>query len=161
MTLLKKADEAFREFYDYIMEIEEPTIVCMFGDHQPNLGNEFTDYLMSTDKTGKSEFEKELSRYIVPYIIFSNCDVGLNRQESDLSLNYLGALLLKLTGYATPYFEFVNDMKEKIPIINLDRYMTNDFIWHDINESNIHLEEYRIIQYYNLFGKNNGKLLIK
>ena len=153
MTLIKKSDEAFGNLVDYTMNLEEPTIVCMFGDHQPNLGDDFYDYLISTDRTDKDDIEKEVSKYIVPYIIFSNYDMGVSGIEEDLSLNYLGALLLKLVGYETPYFEFINEMEEKIPIINLGRYMTNDYIWHDVTEENNYLNEYEMIQYYNLFER--------
>lgn len=153
MTTLKESDKAFQGFVDYMMSIDEPTIFCMFGDHQPNLGDDFNNYLVSTDMEGKSELERDISRYIVPYIIISNYDMGMERIERDLSLNYLGAALLGLSGCTTPYFEFINDMQQKVPVINQSRYMTGDLQWHDMSEENPFLKEYEMIQYYNLFEK--------
>ena len=31
----------YTEFGEYFKDVDEPTIICMFGDHQPNVGDDF------------------------------------------------------------------------------------------------------------------------
>ena len=41
VTLAKKSDEAFEELIKYFEKVDEPTIIVMFGDHQPPLSTDF------------------------------------------------------------------------------------------------------------------------
>ena len=43
LTLANKSDEAFQMLVDYFSTYEEPTIILMFGDHQPSVEQEFLD----------------------------------------------------------------------------------------------------------------------
>lgn len=36
LSLIKRSDEALSELINYFNSIDEPTIILMFGDHQPN-----------------------------------------------------------------------------------------------------------------------------
>lgn len=158
MSLIKESDNAFKELYDCVMALDEPTVVCMFGDHQPGLGDfedEFADNLLSTDISEGGEMEWNLRKYIVPYIIFANYDMQESGERQDLSLNYLGAALLNMIGYSTPYFEFVNEMQKEIPVINNNLYMTNNGEWHNDTDENSRIADYNIVQFYNLFEDKN------
>ena len=37
LSLVKKSDEAFEYIVNYFRNYDEPTLIMMFGDHQPNL----------------------------------------------------------------------------------------------------------------------------
>ena len=41
LTLANKTDEAFKKLIDYFSAQTEPTILVMFGDHQPSVEQEF------------------------------------------------------------------------------------------------------------------------
>lgn len=41
INLLKITDDAFEEFVSYFANVEEPVIICMFGDHQPVWDEDF------------------------------------------------------------------------------------------------------------------------
>lgn len=154
MSLMKESDNAFKELYDYVMELDEPTVVCMFGDHQPSIEDfedQFAENLLSADISERGEMGWNLSRYIVPYIIFANYDMQDSGVRQDLSLNYLGATVLQMIGYSTPYFEFVNEIQQELPVINNNMYMTNNGEWHSDANENSRIADYNIVQFYNLF----------
>ena len=35
LSLIYESDQAFKELVEYFSNVDEPTIICMFGDHQP------------------------------------------------------------------------------------------------------------------------------
>lgn len=38
LSLIKKSDTALQELIEYYSQVDEPTIICIFGDHQPSGG---------------------------------------------------------------------------------------------------------------------------
>lgn len=148
LTLIKESDRAFGELISYFSKVEEPVIICMFGDHQPALDEEFISGLQGQNRTGISEQQK---RCITPYIVWCNYDSELQNINKDMSLNYLGAQVLKLAGIKTEYTSFLLDMQEKIPIINKLGYRTLDGNWYSTNVYNELVSQYRNMQYYMLF----------
>lgn len=44
LSLMKESDEAFRFLLEYFSECREPTMIVMFGDHQPSVEDEFYGY---------------------------------------------------------------------------------------------------------------------
>lgn len=144
LTLIRESDNAFADLIHYFSQQEDPVIVCMFGDHQPALNEKFYDALMG------SEYEAE-KKYMTPYIIWSNYDLGVEQKEIDMSINYLGANLLDLIGLHTAYTDFLLKLEETIPVINSVGYQTSDGKWHQLNEENELLTEYEFLQYYELF----------
>lgn len=144
LTLIRESDNAFADLIHYFSQQEDPVIVCMFGDHQPALNDKFYDALMG------SEYEAE-KKYMTPYIIWSNYDLGVEQKEIDMSINYLGANLLDLIGLHTDYTDFLLKLEETIPVINSVGYQTSDGKWHQLNEENELLTQYKFLQYYELF----------
>ncbi len=47
LSLIKISDDSFKYLVDYFSNVEEPTIIVMFGDHQPYVEDEFYDKLLS------------------------------------------------------------------------------------------------------------------
>ncbi len=45
LSLMKKSDEAFEYLIDYFSQVEEPTMIVMFGDHQASVETEFYEKL--------------------------------------------------------------------------------------------------------------------
>ena len=48
-SLMKRSDDALEYLISYFRDIEQPVIICMFGDHQPELEEEFTEKLLEKD----------------------------------------------------------------------------------------------------------------
>lgn len=148
LTLMKESDRAFAELLDYFSKVDEPVIVCMFGDHQPVFNNNFISDLRGGDSQGLAEFQKN---YVTPYVIWCNYDAEIQNINKDMSLNYLGATVSKLAGVDNAYIEYLLNLQEDIPIINRNGYKTSEGEWFGINEFNTLIDEYSKIQYYQLF----------
>ena len=76
LSLIEKSDEAFEGLLEYFSNVDEPTVIVMFGDHQPKIETEFYEELF-----GKSlddlTVEEDQKRYITPFVIWANYDICL------------------------------------------------------------------------------------
>lgn len=157
LSLVKESDSALEYLINYFSSIEEPTIILMFGDHQPPyIEQEFWDYLneFKTDSLEDSELG-----YLTPYFIWANYDIDVEKyQKNDISVNYLSSLLLDVAGLAkTPYMNFLNNMQKSIPVITGHGYIDNHGIYHTFEEETEYkalIKEYEILQYNNVFDNN-------
>lgn len=150
LTLIRESDKALHDLLENLEKRDEPIIVCMFGDHQPQLNEEFMNAIDRYE--GDNEIEEAQLIHITPYVIWSNYDTGYTKSDVDMSINYLGANLLEVAGYGTPYTRYLLDLQKEIPVINSIGYQTSDRQWHSLDEKNAALNEYKIVQYYELFG---------
>ena len=152
LSATKVSDDAFKYLVEYFEKQEEPTIICMFGDHQPSIEIEFYEEIMK-----KSESEWNLQdiqkRYITPFIIWANYDIAESR-NAVLSNNYLENLLLKQAGIDLPlYNQFIEKVSGTIPAMNVNGYMDDSGVWHNYNASEQPdevtelLSKYEILQY--------------
>lgn len=148
LTLIRESDKAFTTLLEYFSQVKEPVIICMFGDHQPAIDDEFIEELLDSEELSLEERQK---LYCVPYIIWSNYDTGITNVIQDTSLNYLGMDVLEIAGISSPYSQFLTSMQREIPIINALGYQTSDKVWHSFNEENEMVNRYRKLQYYMLF----------
>ena len=46
LSLVKESDKAIEELLAYFSEVDEPTAIIFFGDHQPNVPSAFYDELL-------------------------------------------------------------------------------------------------------------------
>ncbi len=118
LSLMKYSDDAFRELIDYFQQVEEPTIICMFGDHQPNVENAFVQRLLGVDSLYDMALEQEQKRYVTPFYIWANYDIP--EQTIDmLSVNYLSSYVLQTAGVEMPAFNrYLLKLSETLPVIN-------------------------------------------
>ncbi len=151
LSLIKESDKAFHELIEYFSKQTDPVIVCMFGDHQPALNSEFMTSI--EENSNCDEMEKMENRLVTPYVIWSNYDTGFEQTDMDLSLNYLGANILKIVGKQTAYSKYLLDLEEQLPVINTVGYQDNQGVWHLHSETNELIEEYEAVQYYELFRR--------
>ena len=75
LSLMKLTDDALRMLIEYFEEVDEPVIVCMFGDHQPHLEISDIFYDRIFEGTGLTEEEQTIRKYITPYLIWANYDI--------------------------------------------------------------------------------------
>lgn len=70
LSLIKESDKAFEELVRYLKNYNEPTIVVMFGDHQPAVEQEFYEelYGKSLSKLSTEELQQ---RYKIPFVIWA------------------------------------------------------------------------------------------
>ena len=152
LSATKVSDEAFEYLIDYFKEQEEPTIICMFGDHQPSIETEFYEEIMKKSE-GDWDLQDIQKRYITPFIIWANYDIEESRNAL-LSNNYLGNLLLKQAGIKLPlYQQYVEKVSQTIPAMNVNGFMDDDAVWHNYNSDEESdaiqtlLQNYEYLQY--------------
>lgn len=158
LSLMKLSDDALRELITYFQRESEPTVILLFGDHQPHLPDRFYQKL-----TGKLpvQFSGEdvVKQHLVPFLIWANYDIPENEVEV-ISINYLSSLLLQTVGLEmSAYQRFLLDLQTHIPAISAKGYFDVEGELHQTEapdkESGRWLQEYEIVQYNYLFDEEN------
>lgn len=158
LSLLQESDRAFQELIEYFSNIEEPTMIVMFGDHQASIEEEFYAELFGKPLKDLS-FEEKQERYVTPFIIWTNYDIEEN-DHVRMSTNYFGSYILSIAGLElTPYNQFLLELWREIPVIGYGGICDKDGIWYQWNEIPEYyvelLEEYKILQYNNVYDRSN------
>ena len=158
ISSVTQSDIELGEFIDALKELDRPVVVCFFGDHQPTFVEELLEISLGVSSE-EMTLEQIETLYSTPYFIWTNSDelretFGTGNQK-DLSLNYLGANLLKLSGLAlNDQFAYLLAMEQLMPVINYVGYRDIYGRWYEIgDESDLSptLEALSIVQYYCLF----------
>ena len=153
LSLLKESDRSLEQLITYFEQVNDPTIIVFFGDHQP------TDSVVSPiyKLNGRSVYsltEEELRlRYQVPYIIHANFDIE-EAQNLPMSTNYLGVKTLEAAGLPlNDYQQFLSTQYEAYPSISVLQVTDSNGNITSISDRDTLLESYEILQYYHLFKK--------
>ncbi|MCD7807076.1 MAG: LTA synthase family protein [Lachnospiraceae bacterium] len=140
LNLLKISDDAFQNLIEYFTEVDEPTIICMFGDHQPL----FNDHIYDVFFAGQNltEDEQNAQKYIVPYLVWTNYDADL-ADYGNFSASYLGAVISDYAGLELPsYYKYLLLMMKEYPEISFRNI-------EEIEEEEM-ISNYRLLQYNHL-----------
>lgn len=147
LNLVKLSDDALKGLVEHFAEVEEPTVILLFGDHQPGI----------SPKKSARTYTSDISLYEVPYIIWANYDI--REEQADMSANYLSSYLLKVMGTnMTGYNKFLLDLQKSVPIITANGYIGDDGVLYDWEQESSYedvINEYRMVQYNNLFDTDN------
>lgn len=154
LSLAHATDAAFKDLIDYFSTVDEPTVILMFGDHQPGV-SDATLKAMGPDmfEEGASVAVKE-KQYTVPYVMWANFDLPEGDSPEYISPNFLRTYLLQCAGIeGSAYDKFTETVREQYPAVNILGYLDNEGNWNDINtlDSVELLLDYKKIAYYNLF----------
>ncbi len=153
LSLLKESDKAFEELITYFSKVEEPTLICMFGDHQAQIEDSYYEYLYGKSLVELTPEEVQ-KRYITPFIIWTNYDIEEMEVEK-ISGNYLSTLVLQTAGYElTGYNAFLYHLYEKYPVITPVGVYDDKGVYYpsvdDIQDTM--LSDYEKLQYYRIKG---------
>lgn len=69
LSLVKKTDDAFKQLVEYFSKVKEPTIIVMYGDHQPAVQSSFYDSLFGKSACSLTN-EELMNKYRTPFIIW-------------------------------------------------------------------------------------------
>lgn len=156
LNLIRLSDQAFENLTKYFANVDEPTVIVMFGDHQPGFTDSVYDELMGQPTT-KLEIEDTSKMYQVPYVIWANYDI--EEENLDMSANYLSSYLLNLTGNKmTGYNKYLLDLMKKVPVLSAICYIGDDGVVHASGEESAYsdlIKNYQIVQYNNMFDTDN------
>lgn len=148
LSLIRESDKAFKELVENVRNFDEPTIILMFGDHQPAVEQEFYEELYGK-KLDTLSVEELQRRYKVPFVIWANYDIE-SKTDVATSTNYLSNILLDTAGIPKSNFgNFTQKVSEEIPRINGMGYFDNDGMWHtNDTDNNEILRDYDYLEYY-------------
>lgn len=112
INLVKSSDDAFRDLVKFFEKYDEPTIICIFGDHQPQNYAGFMDLIKSGGEYDNSDI------FYTPLTIWANYDIE-EEKNVNISLNYLTPYLLEKAGgiKLSAYQKYLLEMKEDYPIL--------------------------------------------
>ena len=152
----KRSDDAFKTLVNYFKKVDEPTLIVMFGDHQPPITTDFYDTQFGKSVNDLTPEEKT-NYYSTPYVIWANYDI--EEAELDMSANYLSSYVANLAGLQlTGYNKYLLDLQKTIPVISAACYTDKDGNVYDLDEKSKYsdlIEEYQIVQYNQLFDIKN------
>ena len=154
---MRASDNALKELITYFQKVDEPTMIVFFGDHQPNVENEFIEDLMGKSLTALN-MEEVQKRYTVPFFIWTNYDIEEAYYEN-ISVNYLSTLAMEVAGIELPaYNQYLSKLYQHLPVVNALGYAGSDGNYHFLDEETDltpYLNGYEMIQYNYLFDKRN------
>lgn len=158
LSLLKKSDEALEELITYFSNVDEPTVIVMFGDHQASVENAFYEELYGKSLDDLTE-EEQQSRYNTPFMIWANYDID-EATVDNISANYLSTLLLQVAGLElTPYNEYLAALYQEIPVIDTIGYRGKDGVVYEKTDKTSPFADlingYDCITYNNLLDVKN------
>ena len=158
LSLVKKSDKAFENLIDYFDTVDEPTIICLFGDHQPSIEEDFYKEIMNVKSLDSLSLEERQKRFITPFYIYANYDIAEQEIEM-LSVNYLSSYLMEIAGLKlTDYNRYLLSISKKLPVINSNGYIDNKGKHYENGQRSEYselLQSYKKIQYNNAIDKDH------
>ncbi len=161
LNLIKISDDAFKDLMSYFRQEKNPVIICMFGDHQPLLGDNFYEAVFAGKEM--SEQEQNLQKYVVPYVIWSNYDVDWEAY-GDMSANYLPAALMECAGLQLPpFYQYLIQLHEEFPVLTQRGCLDQDGNLVEIADiwETKPIYQYRMLQYNQLYAKEYQKAIFE
>lgn len=158
LTLASKTDAAFRKLVDYFSQCDEPTLIVMFGDHQPSVEQEFLDkaYGVTQDQMTMAQY---MNKYRVPFVIWANYPLELEGPK-ETSLNFLSQYVLSYSGIPTDsYGRFLWSLQSVVPSLTFVGYqdaLGAAYSHLETTDYTPFLQDYQALQYDRLFGGENS-----
>ena len=156
LSLIYQSDLALEYLIDYFSGVEEPTMILLFGDHQPQVATNFYTDVLGTDPDTALAQKKQM----VPFMLWANYDIP-EAQGVELSLNYLSSLLMQTAHLPmTGYQKYLTQLWQSVPVINTVGTGTADGTWYGENdplpaEAEEQVADYQKLVYNNVFDKKN------
>lgn len=159
LNLMKLSDEALEGLINYYDSIDEPTVIVLFGDHQPKLEDDFYSNMKENYHPDDSDLEWSELQHKVPFMIWANYDIDGGDETLHLSANYIAAYLKQLLGMPmTGFDKYLMDMYQELPVINAICYEDaagNIYDPDKPSDFDERLNQYEKIQYNGLIDHRN------
>ena len=151
-------DMAYQYLIEYFSDVEEPTMIVMFGDHLPSIEDSFYEQLFGCSMNELSAYDRQ-KLYTTPFIIWTNYDIE-EKSNVEMSTNYFGSYILQLACLEmSDYQRCLLSFAVEMPVIGMGMVMDGEGNWFPTGEMPDHLwqiyRDYEILQYNNVFGGRN------
>ncbi|MDD6074872.1 MAG: LTA synthase family protein [Clostridium sp.] len=157
LSLVHASDAAFQELVDYFSNVEEDTILLMFGDHQPSVEESVANALDQSllERDGVLDSQR---RYYATFVMWANFNIE-EKEHVVTSPGFLRSLLLEQAGVPMNAYErFLLTLGKEYPTMNSFGYFDRLGAWHDRGASvDELLKQYQYLIYQNVFDKKNMK----
>ncbi len=159
LSLIHKSDEAFGDLVKYFEAQDEPTVILMFGDHQPHDSyvKPLLDRYGMTIESGS--LDEQLRRYTVPFVMWANYDI---EEETGLhsSVNFMSSLLCEKAGIPRSSTQmYLSSLAEKYPVICEGHYGDSDGNFYSATTLDLipEIKEYKMLS-YNIISDTDNTL---
>ncbi|MBO4390870.1 MAG: LTA synthase family protein, partial [Lachnospiraceae bacterium] len=161
LTLVYHTDQAMEKLITYFENTDDPTMIVMFGDHQPNDFSIKPLWQYYGVDQSQLTTEQLMERYVVPFYIWTNYDTGNDTENIKfMSPNYLSTVFLTHAGLElSDYQKYLYELKKELPVICQNAYRDADGNFYANGESSQYdakLKEYQALQYNFLFDDQKG-----
>lgn len=153
LSLMEISDQAIGDLLTHYQAVEEPTLICIFGDHQPSIENEYYEIMYGKSASDLTA-EERLAYYKTPVMIWANYDIP-DGQLGEFSLNYLAPVIMQYAGYdLNSLYSYLLELKEEYPVISRNGIIDNTgrLLSAEEESSSQKLREYENLCYYLLKG---------
>ena len=151
LTLMKRSDEAL----DYFSACSQPTLIVLFGDHEPSVETSFYEALYGM-RWSQVPGEQKRYSFVTPYLIWSNYERDAG-DLGDMSAFMLGGQVLRAAGMEAGGFGYaVERLRGEYPMVHSMGLLTRDGQFLDVLETGTldlsqTVKEYHTLQYYRMF----------
>lgn len=140
---IHESDIALEELINKLENREEKIALLFFGDHQPYFVEKY-------DNSDNKNYE-------MSFIIWTNFDIE-EKEGVTASANYLYNIFANVVNLPkSQYQNYIEHVREKIPVLTKNGYYGDDGMFYKIDDEETPyvdlLEEYSIVQYYEMFDK--------
>ncbi|MGL4737692.1 MAG: LTA synthase family protein [Cellulosilyticaceae bacterium] len=159
---LRASDVALGELLDYFSKVKEPTVIVMYGDHLPALGDQYDVYRRAGYIKGTFDKEDCLQLYQTPLLVWNN--YGLPKKDFGyIDATYVGAMVLDYIGYhGDAYMNLLESANRVLPAYNETFVIDHAGMLKDARKLTDSEQEVmtklRLVQYHRLFGRENSIL---
>ncbi len=148
LSLIKATDDEIKQLVESYRDSDEPTMIIMFGDHQPGLPETAINQIYT-------KINSNLDFYKTKFFIWTNYD-SPQMQNIGLSANYLPWLILDQGNFEIPpYIQMLEEVYESYPIISTQGVLSaSGKIYSGVSDimDDPLVQKYQYIQYANMVG---------
>ena len=151
MTSIKMSVDAFIHLKEYYSKKDRHVIICMVGDHAPS----FIDNLPANRQMTWEE--EEISKRVVPYIIWANFDARFPDYTEYVSITDLMPMVFDIAGLPlTPFYNYILNLHDHVPVRTANGIYMDAFgqvgIYDESSEYYDMLTQYYYMEYNALSG---------
>lgn len=161
---VREADDNLKRLMDWAKKRRRETIIVLFGDHLPPMGDVFTEtgYMENRVATRKASPEVMAREHETPLVVWSS-KRGLQKDLGSISPSQLPYHIVKLAGYRHPFYTgILGDVQKQYAVVDRHQLIDRDgkgYADWQMSETATDplLRNYRLVQYDMIFGKTLGQ----